>query len=92
MVKKKGTDNGGGEPQKPGKHHGGDPVKIHEEFVKRHTGGGAPATPEAYEKARKQFRRLPGAVQRPPTEVKQEPPEPKPDDKKDEEDEESEEK
>ncbi|MFQ5668774.1 MAG: hypothetical protein ACE5I7_20430 [Candidatus Binatia bacterium] len=76
----KGGDKGGGEPQGPGKHHGGDPVKIHEEYVRHHVEGGAPATSEAYERAREQFRRLPGAVQTPPTDVKQEPPKPRPDD------------
>lgn len=50
------------EPQGPGTHHGGDPVRIHEDYVRHHMSGGDPATPEAYERAMEQFRRLPGAV------------------------------
>jgi competence ComEA-like helix-hairpin-helix protein len=59
----------GNPPVTPGKHHGGDPVRIHEEYVQHHLQGETPATTEAYERAHEQFRRLPGAVQRPPTEV-----------------------
>ena len=88
--KGKGKDKNGGddysseEPQRPGKHHGGNPVKIHEDYVRRHLEGDVPATVEAYEKAREQFRRLPGAVQTPPTAVKQAPPKKRPDDESDE--------
>jgi hypothetical protein len=46
-----------------------DPVTIHEAFVERRIGGGRPATPEAYEEALRQWRRLPGAVRAPSTEV-----------------------
>jgi hypothetical protein len=62
---KGGGGDGDGEPQGPGKHHGGDPVRIHEDYVRRHLGGGAPATPETYERAVKQFNRLPGALRTP---------------------------
>jgi hypothetical protein len=72
-------DGDDGEPQGPGKHHGGDPVRIHEDYVERHSGGGAPATPEAYEKAIEQFNRLPGAM-RTPTKTRPARPVPKPDD------------
>jgi competence ComEA-like helix-hairpin-helix protein len=65
-----GGGEDGGERFEPGKHHGGDPVRIHEDYLRHHLEGGGPATPEAYEHARLQFARLPGAVQRPPTEVK----------------------
>jgi len=49
--------------------------------VRRHLGGGAPATPEVYERAIGQFNRLPGAVRTP---TKASPPRPvaKPDDDK----------
>lgn len=64
---KKGEKNDGGdEPQRPGKHHGGDPVEIHEEYVRRHLEGGEPATTDAYERALEQFQKLPGAVRRRP--------------------------
>lgn len=76
--KKKGR-GGEGEQHGPGKHHGGDPVKIHEEFIKRHVEGGAPATPEAYEQAIEQFSRLPGAVRTPVTDVNLIPSEQQPD-------------
>jgi hypothetical protein len=50
-----------------------DPVRIHEEYVERHLGGGGPATNEAYEEAVQQWHDLPGAVTRPPAEVPREP-------------------
>lgn len=50
-----------------------DPVRIHEEYVERHLGGGGPATNEAYEEAVQQWHELPGAVIRPPAEVPRKP-------------------
>jgi hypothetical protein len=78
--KGKGEDGDGddGEPQGP-KHRGGDPVRIHEDYVRRHLGGGAPPTPEAYERAIEQFNRLPGAM-RTPTKTRPARPVPKSDD------------
>jgi hypothetical protein len=73
-------EDGDGEPQGPGKHHGGDPVRIHEDYVQRHLGGGAPATPEAHERAIEQFNRLPGAMRVPTTRVTPPRSSPKPDD------------
>lgn len=75
-----GIDGGGygDDPQRPGRQHGGDPVAIHEAYVLRHLEGGAPASSEAYERARAQFRRLPGAVRVPATEVTPPPVEPTP--------------
>ena len=65
---------GGGEgraPQGPSKGHGGDPVRIYEDYVRRHLGGGEPAAPETYERdydrAAEQFNKLPGAVSVPST-------------------------
>ena len=80
----KGKGNGGGrgdygERVGPGEHEGDEPVRIHEEYVQRHLGGGGPATTEAYGRALKQFRRLPGAVQFPPTQVELRRPESEPD-------------
>lgn len=46
-----------------------DPVRIHREYVERRVGGGADATTEAYDRALKQWRELPGAVSAPPAEV-----------------------
>ena len=73
MAKDKGKGKGGSddysndEPQGPGEHAGVNAVRIHEAYVRRHLDGGAPATPEAYERAREQFRRLPGAIRVPRT-------------------------
>jgi hypothetical protein len=47
-----------------------DPVKIHRDYVERRVGGGGPATPEAYQRALDQWHELPGAVSRPPTEIR----------------------
>jgi hypothetical protein len=81
--KDKGENGDGddGERHGPSKRHGGDPVRIHEDYVQRHLGGGAPATPEAYERAIEQFNRLPGAM-RTPTRTRPAHPVPKPDDDK----------
>jgi hypothetical protein len=64
-----GSDGDGDEnpPVSPGKHHGGDPVRIHEAFIEQHLAGQTPATPEAYGRAREQFQRLPGATRKAPT-------------------------
>lgn len=59
-------------PARPGRDDA-DPVRIHEEYVQRHLGGGGPATNEAYEEAVQQWHELPGAVIRPPAEVPREP-------------------
>jgi hypothetical protein len=72
-------DGDDGERHGPGKHHGGDPVRIHEEYARHHVGGGAPPTPEAYERAIEQFNKLPGAF-RTPTKGSPPRPVPKPDD------------
>jgi competence ComEA-like helix-hairpin-helix protein len=78
-------DGDGNPPLTPGKQHGGDPVRIHEEYVRHHLEGETPATTEAYERAHEQFRHLPGSVQRPPTEVvPDERTEDRPDDESDE--------
>lgn len=62
----KGGDGGDdGERYEPGDQWGGDPVRIHEAYVQHHLEGEVEASPEAYTRARDQFRRLPGVVQRP---------------------------
>lgn len=64
-----GDTGGGGDenpPVRPGKQHGGNPVLIHEAFIEHHVAGETPAAPEAYERAREQFQRIPGATRRPP--------------------------
>ena len=73
--KKSGDDGEGagdrpppdGEEQRGPGHPEAPPVSIHQEFIERHLGGGAPATPEAYERAMEQWNELPGAVRVPPT-------------------------
>ena len=71
--KGKGNDDGEKRPpkQKPPTrgNRDADPVKIHREYVERHVGGGAAATPEAYRRALEQWHQLPGAVSRPATEI-----------------------
>ena len=47
-----------------------DPVKIHRDYVERRLGGGAPPSPQAYDRALEQWHELPGAVSRPPSEIK----------------------
>jgi len=73
--KKDGGDEGQGgrrpedeEQQGPG-NPDADPVRIHEDFIERRLGGGAPATPEAYDRAVRQWRELPGAVRVPSTDL-----------------------
>src|SRR5512132_3360182 len=72
------TENEGGKPRRrrrPARlgRADADPVRIHEEYVERHLGGGGPATNEAHEEAVQQWHELPGAVTRPPTEMPREP-------------------
>lgn len=67
-------DNGGEdgyngeESQGPG-NPDAQPVRIHREFVVRHVGEGAPATPEQYRQAVEQWHALPGAIRRPPVDL-----------------------
>lgn len=70
--KDKTTDNGYGNqepPRGPGNPNS-DPQRIHRDYLERRLGGGAAATPEAYARALEQWRKLPGAVSTPPTEIK----------------------
>jgi hypothetical protein len=60
---------GGGEGPTLG-NPGADPQRIHREYVERHFGGGEEPTPEAYERALAEWHRLPGAAQRPPSEIR----------------------
>lgn len=48
-----------------------DPQRIHREYVERHLGGGGgeDPSPEAYERAVEQWRRIPGSVNHPPAEM-----------------------
>jgi hypothetical protein len=41
---------------------------VHRQYLERHLGGGAPATPEAYARAIEQWHLLPGAIRTPATE------------------------
>lgn len=86
--KKGGKKRGGGSskpPDKDDKPYNGeqkppptrgnpdaDPVKIHREYVERRVGGGAPPTPDAYERAIEQWHKLPGSVSTPPTDIRPE--------------------
>jgi hypothetical protein len=47
-----------------------DPVKIHRDYVERRTGGGDPASREAYARALEQWHQLPGAVRTSPSEIR----------------------
>lgn len=66
-----------------------DPVKIHRDYIERRVGGGAPPTPEAYERAIREWHQLPGAVSVPPTELSGDDAKRAPEKKEDEADEES---
>ena len=65
----KGSYDDSDRPLGPGEHSGAHAVPIHEAYLRRHIDGGRSPTPEAYEDARRQFRRLPGAVRVPPTTI-----------------------
>lgn len=72
---KKGTGGGADKPprkeERPTKGNpDADPVKIHRDYVERRTGGGGPASEEAYARALEQWHQLPGAVSTSPTEVR----------------------
>ena len=58
-----------GEQDQRGANWDTTPAEVHRGYVERHVGGGAPATPEAYAEAMKQWRRLPGAVRVPATQL-----------------------
>jgi hypothetical protein len=80
--KKNGDDGKGqGDAQPPEEeeqrgpgHPDADPVRIHQEFIQRHLGGGEPATTEVYERAVEQWNELPGAVRVPPTRLPEDAP------------------
>jgi hypothetical protein len=48
----------------------GEAVEAHAEFVARHFGGGAEATPERLDRAIEVWQRLPGAIVRGPTQLR----------------------
>jgi hypothetical protein len=48
----------------------GEAVGAHAEFVARHFGGGAEATPELLDRAMEVWQRLPGAVVRGPAQIR----------------------
>jgi hypothetical protein len=81
MADEKRPEKEGSEEEKEGKQNRkrkvgpvgpGDPVRIHEDYIRRHLEGGAPATREAYERAMEQWRKLPGAVVSTPRSVEPE--------------------
>ena len=66
--------------ERPRRRRMGREHAVHQQIVEKRLGGGAPATPEAYAEALKQWQQLPGSVVRPPTDQKPaETPAPKPD-------------
>jgi hypothetical protein len=76
-ARKKNDDNQGGsdeyskrEPHKEQK----DAVKIHEAYLQHRSGGGEPASPEAYRRALEQFEKLPGATRSTPVNVPEQKP------------------
>jgi hypothetical protein len=75
------SGKGGGDAQPPEEEEQrgpgvpeADPVRIHQEFIERHLGGGEPATQEVYERAVEQWNELPGAVRVPPTRLPEDAP------------------
>jgi len=63
--------DGPGDQARPRRRRMGREHAVHQQIVERRLGGGAPATPEAYVEALKEWHQLPGAVIRPPTDEKQ---------------------
>ncbi|HUA64180.1 MAG TPA: hypothetical protein VML19_35890 [Verrucomicrobiae bacterium] len=58
------------EEERPRRRRMGREHAVHQQIVEKRLGGGAPATPEAYAEALKQWQQLPGSVVRPPTDQK----------------------
>ncbi len=48
-----------------------NPPAVHRAIIARHLGGGAPATGDAYARAVDQWFRLPGAIRRPATDIRE---------------------
>jgi hypothetical protein len=79
MAAKKRKDGGDDHDKPPGDDYGKQPgdrepheeehdaVRIHEAYLQHRLGGGEPASPDAYRRAREQFEKLPGAVRSTPT-------------------------
>jgi hypothetical protein len=57
--------NGGPRHNSHGREH-----QVHQEILDRRMRGGPELTPEAYERARDEWKNLQGSVMRPPTDVK----------------------
>ena len=66
------------QPKHPRARRDGKDRKVILDITARRMAGGAPATPQAYANALAQWRKLPGAVMSPPTDVRTVPPEPDP--------------
>jgi hypothetical protein len=49
-----------------------DPVRIHREYIERHVGGGEGQTADRHARSVEQWNELPGAIRRPPTEIRPE--------------------
>jgi hypothetical protein len=56
--------------ERPRRRRDGRDREVHLEIIARRMEGGAPATPEAYAHALEQWHQLPGAVVKPPTDLK----------------------
>jgi hypothetical protein len=61
---------GRGRGYEPPAEEKGEAVEAHAEFVARHYGGGAEATPERLDRAIEVWQRLPGAVVRGPAQLR----------------------
>ena len=64
-----GYTPGGGE-ERPRRRRMGRDREVHAKIVEKRLEGGAPATPDAYDKALEEWHQLPGSITRPPTDVK----------------------
>jgi len=64
----------GGDDNRPRHRPQGREHQVHREILERRWRGGPAPTPEDYQRAREQWKNLPGSIVRPPTDVGPPPP------------------
>jgi hypothetical protein len=77
-----GEEGSYAEKGQPRRRRMGREHAVHQKIVEKRLGGGAPATPDAYAEALKEWQKLPGSVVRPPTDEKLKQDKPKQDEPK----------
>ncbi len=64
-----GQEPGGGDDKRPRHRPQGREHQVHKEILDRRWRGGPVPTPQDYQRAREQWKELPGSIVRPPTDV-----------------------